>query len=165
MILHLRIEVVMLLEVTEPHRAAQSGHAYNETALAALGVGLSGETRAKVAIGFVDYGFDLLHPTLRDPSGSKSRFRFLWDQNSTPAAAERDLDLGRIDDWDGARLDHEVAAGVAIGSRRALDALYDPHANNCGRHGTVGGAHGTMMASIAAGTPSRDFAAPRRGLK
>ena len=80
------IEVAMVLEVTEPRRAAKSARDYNETALAALGVGDAGSLRSRIAIGFVDYGFDLLHPTLRDRSGA-SRFRFLWDQNRTPDIA------------------------------------------------------------------------------
>ena len=156
----------MVLEATELRRAANAARDYNETALAALGVGDAGALRSRIAIGFVDYGFDLLHPTLRDGSGA-SRFRFLWDQNRTPDIARAaEFDLGILDDWDGEAIDRVVAAAVVSGSRRDFDALYDPHANNCGRHGTVGGAHGTMMASIAAGTPFAGFsgAAPTADL-
>ncbi len=156
----------MVLEVIRSDHAADAVHDYNETALAALGVGKSGEKSARVVIGFVDYGFDLLHPTLLDQKGA-SRFRFVWDQNRNPDAARAfEFDPAALDDWDGAALDRAVAAAVASGSRREFDALYDPHANNGCRHGTVGGAHGTLMASIAAGTPVSGFrgAAPEADL-
>jgi hypothetical protein len=42
-------------------------------------------------------------------------------------------------------------------SRAAADATYDPHANYFTRRGAGDGAHGTMMASIAAGTPFGGF--------
>jgi hypothetical protein len=150
----------MILEVAAVKREGDTSRACNEAALIALGLDSAPdfEPQARVAIGFVDYGFDLLHPCLRSATGETSRFRFLWDQNCTPdVRCNGDLALGRLADWDGVRLDAEVKAAAVSGSRRALDQLYDPHANNCGRHGTVGGAHGTMMASIAAATPFAGF--------
>lgn len=139
--------------------AARSGKTqdrrFNEAALAALGVPEATILKAnsRVAIGFVDYGFDLMHPCLRTAAGDASRFCFLWDQNRTPEAARTpDLDVAAIDDWDGAALNAAVAIAAESGSRRCSDALYDPHANNCGRAGTIGAAHGTLMASMAAGT-------------
>lgn len=131
--------------------------AYNADALAALGIGQTDAGATRVAIGFVDYGFDLLHPALIDRHGGGSRFRCLWDQNSTPAAMTSLVDPRDVADWTSDRLDREVRAALASGSRRALDERYDPHASNCGRHGTVGGAHGTLMASIAAGNAVAGF--------
>lgn len=133
---------------------------FNEAALAAMGLAtpLPSDPARKVVIGFVDYGFDLLHPCLLDAAGKRSRFACFWDQNASPAAARTaGLDVGGIADWDAHALNGHVADALAAGSRRALDTLYDPHANNCGSRGTQGGAHGTMMASIAAGTPFADF--------
>lgn len=133
---------------------------FNEAALAAMGLSVpfTGDAGRTVVIGFVDYGFDLLHPCLLDQSSKVSRFAYLWDQNVTPDAARTSgLDVSQVADWDAKRLNGYIAEAQASGSRRALDALYDPHANNCGRHGTQGGAHGSMMASIAAGTPFAGF--------
>ena len=150
----------MLLDAPSASHAATTAPPSNAAALAALGLdAASGSAgNARVAIGFVDYGFDLLHPCLKDAHGTRSRFRYLWDQNRTPRVdVTANLDLATLEDWDGALLDDEVAAATLSGSRRALDLLYDPHANCCGRRGTVGGAHGTLMASMAAGTPFAGF--------
>jgi hypothetical protein len=153
-----RIEVAMLLELHEPDANLAVAPSYNDAALAALGVARDDAASTRVAIGLVDYGFDLLHPTLLDPVTRGSRFRCLWDQNRTPAAARSaDLDVAAVDDFDRAILDREVQAAIVSGSRRRLDAIYDPYANNCGRGGTIGGAHGTMMESIAAGTGVAGF--------
>ena len=153
-------EDVMVLEVAAPHNSETPNNRFNEAALAMLGVPVSRTSRgaARVAIGFVDYGFDLLHPCLRNATGDVSRSRFLWDQNRQPAAARTpDLEITAVEDWDGAFLDEAVRSAATSGSRRALDAMYDPHANNCGRDGTIGAAHGTLMASIAAATASGGF--------
>jgi Subtilase family len=150
----------MVLEASYADRVARLPQTYNEAALVALGVG-GGEdqaSRARVAIGFVDYGFDLLHPCLRTVDGHGSRFKYIWDQNRTPnVETDGDLDLGKLEDWDRAFLDDEIGAAATSGSRRALDLFYDPHANTGGRGGAIGGAHGTMMASMAAGTPFAGF--------
>ncbi len=143
-------------ELEAEHPAA----AFNEAALQQLGLGapVAANAISKVVIGFVDYGFDLLHPCLLDAAGKASRFACLWDQNRTPDSARAaDLDVAMIADWDAEFLNAKIAQAQTTGSRRALDAFYDPHANNCGRYGTQGGAHGTMMASIAAGTPFAGF--------
>ncbi len=72
--------------------AARSGQTqdrrFNEAALTALGVPDATILKAnsRVAIGFADYGFDLMHPCLRGLAGDASRFCFLWDQNRTPEA-------------------------------------------------------------------------------
>ena len=63
---------------------ANRAQSFNARALYHLGVppletGLDGRG---VAIGFVDYGFDILHPCFRDLASGRSRFRYLWDQNS-----------------------------------------------------------------------------------
>ncbi|HXF53728.1 MAG TPA: S8 family serine peptidase [Hyphomicrobiaceae bacterium] len=111
-----------------------------------------------VLIGFVDYGFDILHPTLLDATGSRSRFAFLWDQN---AACEPEPALSsapaRVGDFERERLDVLVDRTRRAASRAAADATYDPHANYFTRRGVGEGAHGTMMASIAAGTPFAGF--------
>jgi hypothetical protein len=57
--------------VLEAGLALQEGipsQRFNDAALAAMGVSSDGHQspRAKVAIGFADYGFDLLHPSLTD---------------------------------------------------------------------------------------------------
>ncbi len=149
----------MVLEVTDAHHTPAWNKRFNEAALATLGVPqFDSANGAPVAIGFVDYGFDLLHPCLRNTAGDASRFRFLWDQNRQPEAARTpDLDITAVEDWDGAFLDATVSAAKQSGSRRDLDARYDPHANNCGRANSIGPAHGTMMATMAAGTVFAGF--------
>ena len=83
--------------------AARSGKTqdrrFNEAALTALGVpdAMILKANSRVAIGFADYGFDLMHPCLRGLAGDASRFCFLWDQNRTPEAARTpDLDVATI---------------------------------------------------------------------
>ena len=105
--------------------AARSGKTqdrrFNEAALTALGVpdAMILKANSRVAIGFADYGFDLMHPCLRGLAGDASRFCFLWDQNRTPEAARTpDLDVATIDDWDGAALNAAVAIAAEPGSRR-----------------------------------------------
>lgn len=159
----------MVLEATAAHYGETQHNRFNEAALTSLGVHNTDdfEMTSRVAIGFVDYGFDLLHPCLRTASGEASRFRNLWDQNRGPEAARTSkLDVAMVDDWPGVVLDAAVNLAATSGSRRTLDALYDPHANNCGRDGTIGAAHGTLMASIAAGTAFAGFrsAAPHADL-
>jgi len=94
-----------------------------------------------IAIGLVDYGFDLAHPALRDPRTGGTRVATLWDQNGRETGV-----LSRR------RIDALLACDRASGDRDALHAVYDPHAHyydaTAGRHG----AHGTLMASIAAGS-------------
>ena len=158
-----------MLEFATARSGETQGGRFNEAALDALGIAGADDLlpAGRVAIGFVDYGFDLMHPCLRSTAGDTSRFRFLWDQNRTPEAARTvDLDVSTIEDWDGEALDLAVGAAAKSGSRRALDAIYDPHANNCGRHGTTGAAHATLMASMAAGTAFAGFrsAAPHAAL-
>lgn len=89
-----------------------------------------------VVICIIDYGFDLLHPALRADDGS-SRFACLIDQNGTTLDAP---EIGRL-----------VETAQSRG-RDAADRHYDPHANYFGRNGVTGGAHGTWVASVAAGS-------------
>jgi subtilisin family serine protease len=100
-----------------------------------------------VVIGFVDYGFDLLHPALCDGEG-RTRFAALLDQNFELNTAGRELpakDLQKLMD----------AARVA-GSRPPADSIYDPHANHFGPGEPIA-AHGTLVASIAAGSACGHF--------
>lgn|GEM_PF-607203 len=92
------------------------------------------------------------------PSG-RSRFLSVWNQ----CAEGREIDVIERDLINvhlGAHLSGDCTA------RGKLDALYDPHSNYYGRAGVVDGAHGTAMASIAAGSPYDGFvgAAPRAEL-
>jgi hypothetical protein len=130
---------------------------FNEAALLQMGVaepGNGGLDGSGILIGFADYGFDILHPCLLDAVGSHTRFAFVWDQNATfRSRPDSSPDPGVIDDLDRARLDALVARARQEKWRAAADAIYDPHANYFSRGGVGDGAHGTMMASIAAGTP------------
>jgi hypothetical protein len=101
--------------------------------------GLSG---SRVVCCIIDYGFDLLHPALREADGS-TRFAALIDQN------------GAIHDR--AAINALIKLSEEAGARGPADALYDPHANYFGRDGVTVGAHGTWVASIAAGTSSSGF--------
>jgi Subtilase family len=137
---------------------------YNELALRALGVPPSSDTRSgsggRVVIGFVDYGFDLLHPCLLDAAGTSTRFKFLWDQNLTPELVRQvHLPPSAMHDYPADVLNQLIAAS-SKDDRSPLDAAYDPHAYYYGRSGVTDGAHGTMMASIAAGTPHMGFRSP-----
>ncbi|MCL4766740.1 MAG: S8 family serine peptidase [Hyphomicrobiaceae bacterium] len=134
---------------------ANRAQPFNARALQQMGVpplqsGLDGRG---VVIGFVDYGFDILHPCLRNPATGGTRFLALWDQNTG-----REFNAGAID-----RL---IAKAQQTGSRLAADAAYDPHANSFERHGVRAGAHGTLIASIAAGSAVAGFRgiAPAAGL-
>ena len=95
----------------------------------------------------IDYGFDLLHPTLRTASG-ETRFAALIDQNG--CRLER------------AEINRLLRVCARAGSRAALDAVYDPHANYFGTSGVGVGAHGSWVASIAAGSHTPTFAALHR---
>lgn len=125
---------------------ANRAQSFNARALYHLGVppletGLDGRG---VAIGFVDYGFDILHPCFRDLASGRSRFRYLWDQNT-----------GR--EFDGDEIDRLITIAEDRQSREPVDKVYDPHANYFGRAGVGQGAHGTFIASAAAGSAIAGF--------
>lgn len=122
----------------------------------AKAAGASRATRG-VSIGLVDYGFDLLHPSLLRRSATPteratSRVSGLLDQN-TGVVFEREAGCMPAPHDAPHTMRHAlgplIEAALASGNRAALDQLYDPHAHyydaTAGRHG----AHGTMMASIA----------------
>lgn len=129
---------------------------FNEAAFLQMGLVAAesgGTDGSGILIGFADYGFDILHPCLLDSARRRTRFKFLWNQNasfhSRPARAPDPRD---VDDLDQARLNQMLARARRSNSRVPVDSIYDPHANYFTRHGVGDGAHGTMMASIAAGT-------------
>lgn len=116
-----------------------------------------------IVIAIADYGFDLLHPAFRDGSGH-TRFAALWDQNQAgeaviTATAQRPT-TGRTlaGTLEAVAINALIEAAERAGSRAEADARYDPHAHYYGRTGVTGGAHGTLMASIAAGSPHGQFA-------
>lgn len=125
---------------------ANRAQPFNARALQMMGVPPleSGIDGRGVVIGFVDYGFDILHPCVRNPATGGTRFRYLWDQNS-----------GR--EFDARAIDRLVELSETSGSRQPADAVYDPHANYFGRSGIGAGAHGTAISSIAAGSPVAGF--------
>jgi subtilisin family serine protease len=131
---------------------------FNEGVLRSMGVSLaSGEDGRGVAIAVIDYGFDLLHPSLLDRGGA-SRFRSFWDQNLAPPRWGIDVfDVSRAADLSSQALSYLIVRSRETGSREVFDRLYDPHANYYTRDGVEGGAHGTLMASIAAGTSYGGF--------
>ena len=103
---------------------------------------LTGLDGAGIVICVIDYGFDLLHPTLRT-AGGETRFAALIDQNG--ARLER------------AEINALLRVAETSGDRRAIDRVYDPHAHYFGRDGVQGGAHGSWVASIAAGSRTAAF--------
>jgi subtilisin family serine protease len=116
----------------------QNARAWNASALRRMGLwawgdGLDGRG---ILIGFLDYGFDVLHPALCDARG-RTRFAALLDQN-------------RGAEFDSAALQGLIREARAAGSRGPLDRIYDPHAYHFGPLEPLA-AHGTLMASIAAG--------------
>ncbi len=142
------------------HQPSASKPLYNELPLQVMGVGVNqqAETSSRVVIGFVDYGFDLLHPCLLDASGTKSRFKYFWDQNRTPQLVRQmQFPLSAVYDYSADVINQLIAVAQRHGDRSHLDAIYDPHANYYGRNGVVDGAHGTLMASMAAGTAFGGF--------
>lgn len=125
---------------------ANRAQPFNARALRQMGVppldsGLDGRG---IVIGFVDYGFDILHPCLREAGTGNTRLKYLWDQNS-----------GR--QFDTCSIGRLIFEAEQSGSRQAADAVYDPHANYFSRHGLQSGAHGTLICSIAAGSPVAGF--------
>jgi hypothetical protein len=150
--------------MTTQSQPASQPQLYNESALRALGVtpyaGCVSQSSGRVVIGFVDYGFDLLHPCLLDPTGTKSRFKFLWDQNRAPKLVRQaNFPISAVYDYSADDLNQLIAA-ASLQRRSGLDAAYDPHSNYYGKSGVIDGAHGTMMASIAAGTAYDGFRSP-----
>jgi Subtilase family len=150
------------------HQPSSQPLPYNERALLAMSVvpnsmqnATTDLNNSRVVIGFVDYGFDLLHPCLLDVTGAKTRFKFLWDQNRTPELVRQPhLSLSGVRDYAAVDLNRLIAAAQLSGDRTALDSVYDPHANYYGRTGVTGGAHGTQMVSMAAGTAYEGFQSP-----
>ncbi|HEX7073848.1 MAG TPA: S8 family serine peptidase [Hyphomicrobiaceae bacterium] len=125
---------------------ANRAQPFNASALQQMGVPPldSGIDGRGIVIGVIDYGFDILHPCFRYTATGQTRFRYLWDQNT-----------GR--EFDARDVDRLIAASDRTGSRDAADAEYDPHANYFGRYGVQSGAHGTVMAAIAAASPVAGF--------
>lgn len=125
----------------------QNARAWNEGALRRMGLrswgaGLDGRG---IVIGFLDYGFDVLHPALCDARG-RTLFAALLDQN-------------RAAEFDSTALQHLIHQARAAGSRWLLDRIYDPHAHHFGPLEPLA-AHGTLMASIAAGSGWEGFRGP-----
>jgi hypothetical protein len=110
----------------------------NAQLLCRLGVSAfqnQGWTGAGIAVGLADYGFDLTHPVFAPSPQRLSRFRLLHSQS---------LGMRLIDPTPEA----------------LLRSGYDPHSNYYGPAGLADpahGAHGTMMASIAAGNRHDGF--------
>ncbi len=125
---------------------ANRAQPFNARALQRLGVPplQSGCDGRGITIGFVDYGFDLLHPCLRCPITGRTRFQHLWDQNS-----------GRS--FERTAIDGLIQLAERTGNRQPADAVYDPHASYFARGGVQSGAHGTVITSIAAGTAVAGF--------
>ena len=97
---------------------------------------------AGIVIVVIDYGFDLAHPSLRT-AGGETRFAALIDQDG--ACLQR------------AKINELLRSCDQAASRDALDRIYDPHAHYFGREGVQVGAHGSWVASIAAGSGTAAF--------
>lgn len=97
---------------------------------------------AGIVICVIDYGFDLCHPALRTAVG-ETRFAALIDQNGV--RLER------------AEINRLLRSLDRTGDRGPIDARYDPHTNAFGDHGVAVGAHGTWVASLAAGSRGPAF--------
>lgn len=125
---------------------ANRAQPFNALALQHLGVPPleSGIDGRGIVLGFVDYGFDLLHPCLRKPASGSTRFQYILDQNTGS-------------EFDASAINTLIRSAEQTGSRQAADSVYDPHANYFGRYGVQPGAHGTVISSIAAGSPVAGF--------
>lgn len=118
-------------------------------------------TGAGVAIGIVDYGFDVLHPSFLDAAG-RTRFLALWDQNAEgagtgafaglPAGAVDAFTYGRV--HDGAAIHRAVDAkrGGATMDQAFQDLGYDPRVNYYTPGPRASCQHGTHVLSIAGGS-------------
>jgi hypothetical protein len=152
-----------------PHHPSTQLPLFNELALRAMGLDQAADEQPaapagkmpRIVIGLVDYGFDLLHPCLLDVQGTTTRFKYLWDQNRTPTAVRcQRSPVAAAFDYSHDDLNQMIAKAHRQGTRHTLDAIYDPHANYYGRDGVTDGAHGTLMASIAAGTAFDGYRSP-----
>ncbi len=121
---------------------------------------------APIVVGFVDYGFDVLHPTLLDAARQRSRFQYLWDQNAHhwPGAFTKkgsifgETGQATIEgELDGDELTALINAARHAFSREPVEAIYDPHAGYFVPTQDFNGARGTLSASIAAGSPHEGF--------
>lgn len=103
---------------------------------------------ASVVMGIVDYGCDYAHPALRDGNGT--RLLALWDQNAPAGGFSVDANPFHPFQFDyGKQYERADIQGWLSGT---VPSPYDPHASYFTAD-PEWGAHGTYVASIAAGTP------------
>lgn len=104
---------------------------------------------ASIVMGIVDYGCDYSHPALRNEAGT--RLLALWDQNA-PVAGGFSVDASPFHPFQFDYGKQYERADIQDWLSGAVPPPYDPHANYFTTD-PEWGAHGTYVASIAAGTP------------
>ncbi|MFM1813595.1 MAG: hypothetical protein RLZ98_290 [Pseudomonadota bacterium] len=130
----------------------------NAALLSGLPPKLQTATGRGIAIAYLDYGFDLLHPALLDPNRQRTRFSYLWDQCSEAwPAAETSAVPGSITDLDAGQLDMLICDARNAFSRAPVERVYDAHGNRHLPLETIAAARGTIIASVSAGSRVSDF--------
>lgn len=125
---------------------------------ARLPAGLTGEG---VVVGVVDYGCDLLHPSLRARQGGGTRLLALWDQRGRGPApgdlSNEDFEVAVFNYGREFLPDQINAALETFDVDKDQASFYqvtcDPHAHYYDPGHLGEGCHGTHVASVAAGTP------------
>ena len=145
---HPRIASLKATRVVEPTNASPAPMPRDDVRIASsrAEVANGGRPRGSAVLVLLDWGLDVAHPAfLRPGGGTRTRLLALWDQRDrgSAPAANNPYGYGRM--FDRARIDRALATPDPYADLDYHPAEADPRRI---------GAHGTLTASIAAGSAS-----------